>query len=276
MLRHGILIRRLVADIETPAYLVGVVGRGHVHAPVVEQDQVTLVDNQGYRLAVGRQVLGVDFQETGSGIALLVPRLHPLSVRARHHVQAPVLQGRVHEGDPDRNDRIGVGIGPVGLVLVPGHHARGHPRYFGARVVHGVGKDLGTNQRFNRVQNDRIGHELVVARIAVPPTASKDQKVRVGQVGEQIRQPPLERTVFHRIRHQAVGHQFPGDGVHLALHRGARRFEIRVVKNIGHDEVALCIVKVYLLVREAAAVVAAECVQHGSLMGLGRIALSQL
>ena len=239
---HRVLVGRLVAQVHAPADVVRVVGRGHVDAAVVEQDGAA--GGHGQRQGLDRlQVPVVDLRVARAGTHLVVVRQHSRLVRTRPDLQAAVDGVRLHERNPDRDNRVCVGVRPVGLVLVPGDRAGGDAGDLRTGIVDGVGKDLRADQRLDCVQDLRIRHQVIVAGTALTPRAAVAQEVLVALAGEQPCQAALERGVCVEFSDLPLRRHLPGDLLDLVGHRLPGGGLVPVVQQPRQDEIPFLVIE---------------------------------
>ncbi len=251
VLGHGVLIGGLIAEVNAPADMVGVIGGGAVEEAVIEEDGAAGRHGEGDDFAAVDFVLG-EGEEARAGIRLLVMGNDPFAVGAGNEVETAVFEGGVDERDPAGDDGIGVGIGPVGFVLMPRNSTGGDLRDLGADVVDGIGEDFGADEGFDDIENLRITHEDEVAGQAVAPATAVFEKFLVGQAGAEFREAIMKGPVGEGILDFAIADEFCGDHVDLLGHGLTCGGEIGVGEEIFEEEVALGVVACDLFGGEAA------------------------
>lgn len=109
MLRHGILVGGLVAEINAPTHSLGKVGSGHVNAAVIEENSAASPEGNadGFPFGIGQMLL-IQLGESCARIGFGMPGQKLRAMGSRPDVQATVHRRGIHKRYPHRYDRIGL------------------------------------------------------------------------------------------------------------------------------------------------------------------------
>ena len=118
----------------------------------------------GTGMAIGSRSSGrssVEDHQESARAARVVPE-DAAFVGVRDHVEAAVLEGGVDQGDPAGDDQLVVAVAhEVAAVLVPRDGAALEAGGLGAEPVDARPDDLGADDRFDGVEQPRVGEQVV-------------------------------------------------------------------------------------------------------------------
>ena len=172
----------------------------------------------------------------------------------RHDVQAAVLQVGIDQRHPHRDHRVGAGLRPVRLVLVPRHRPSGKPSAPWGRVLYtGLAKISPPIRRLHGIENDRVGHQLEVAGDRGPANCGRTSGTP-RRCGPRTAPPGGSRTgcpgACPSISPWAS--RSGRDHLHLARHRLSRGPQVGIAQQLLQNQVALAVVEGQLLACQAA------------------------
>ena len=151
------LSRVAVAQVETPADVVGEVGNGAVDGLVLNEQHAADFDWTANLLA-GRQVLIGDALEIGTGTQAVLVADERGAVAAGNNFHAAVFRSGIHQGNPkiDHEGLFGVGL-QIAQVLMPRHHSGVLVGQLGAQVELRMSQYLRADHGFDNVEQRRLG-----------------------------------------------------------------------------------------------------------------------
>ena len=233
--------------------MIRIVGRGRMNQAIIKQNRAARFHRQNQNLFFA--LFDVSFRQslvTGSTVGFFFVRDGALFVGARNQVKTAVFQRRVHDWNPHRDHRIGVGVGPIRFVLMPRHRARSHAGHLGPHVINRIGKQFRPDQTLDGIQNFRSPHQFVITDFAVAPTAPELDEILIGQAGKQTRQTRFKRQIGEQIRNLAARQQLLRDLFDFFAHCRLDRSQLFSIEEIFQNDITFAVVKIGLLWRQKA------------------------